>query len=215
MDGVVDVNSKIDFTLLDPRATVQDLEKLVQVAYKNGYYAVCVNPVNVKFVKGYILKNFNNEIKVCSVVGFPLGASTTTVKVFETEEAVEDGADEIDVVINIGKAREGDFSYLKNELKKIRKASKNHILKAIIETSFLDENLIIKLCKICMDTKIDFVKTSTGFGTGGATEENVMLMKKVCAGKIKIKASGGIKTRDQAVKLISLGADRIGTSSVL
>ena len=215
ISGVADVNSKVDFTLLDPRATLSDLEKLCDVAYKNQYYSVCVNPCNVSYVSGYIANNLNSAIKVVSVVGFPLGANTTESKIFELKQAIQNGADEIDVVINIGKVKSGDFVYVKDELTKIRKAMKKHTLKVIIETCYLDENEIIKICKICASTKIDFVKTSTGFGTGGAFPEHVSLMQRVLAGKCKIKASGGVRTREQAVNLINLGADRIGTSHII
>ncbi len=211
----VELNSKIDFTLLDARATKFDIEKLCDIAYKNKYYSVCVNPCNVKYAKGYILKNFVGAVKVCSVIGFPLGANSTEVKCLEAKTALLDGADELDVVINIGKAKEGDFVYVKQELTKIKKLAKKHIVKAIIETCYFDENDIIKLAKVCVQSKVDFVKTSTGFGTGGATENNVSAIKQVVAGKCLIKASGGIRSREQAVNLVNLGADRIGTSHIL
>ncbi len=213
--NAINVCSKIDFTLLDPRATSKDLEKLCDIAYKNEYYAVCVNPANVSFVDGYISKHFNKSLKIVSVVGFPLGASATQIKLTEAKQAIEDGADEIDMVINIGKAKSSDFNYVRNEIEKIRKVAKKKILKVIIETCYFDENEIIKLCKICMAAKVDYVKTSTGFGTGGAKPEIVSLMKKVVGSKCKIKASGGIKTREQAIDFINLGADRIGTSSII
>lgn len=209
------VNGKVDFTLLDARATFADLEKLCDVAYKNQYYSVCVNPCNVEYVSGYISKNLNGELKVASVVGFPLGANTIEAKVFETKQAIQDGADEIDVVVNIGRAKNGDFEYVKNELTKIKKVAKNHVVKAILETCYMDENEIVKLCKVCMRAKVDFVKTSTGFGTGGATPEHILLMKKTVAGKCQVKASGGIRTREQAIELINLGADRLGTSRII
>lgn len=210
----VDVNLLVDFTLLDPRATTQDIEKLCDIAFKNRYYSVCVNPVNVKYAKGYIFKNFENKLKVCCVVGFPLGANSLQTKLFEAKTAIEDGADEIDFVINIGKAKERDFAYIKNEITKVRKISKKHILKVIIETCYFDDNDIVKLCKICENVKVDFVKTSTGFGTGGANEHVIKLMKS-SLNRCKIKASGGIRTREQAVTFINLGAERIGTSHII
>ncbi len=209
------VNSKIDFTLLDARASFSDLEKLCNIAYKNRYYAVCVNPCNISYVKGYIIDNLNNALKVCSVIGFPLGANTTNTKCNEIKEAISDGADELDVVINIGKLKAGDYEYVKNEIMKIRKISKKHILKIIIETCYLDENEIIKVCNICSRCKVDFVKTSTGYGIGGATEKDISIIYKVLAGKCKIKASGGIKDRRKAIDFINLGADRIGTSHII
>ena len=212
---LAEVNKKIDFTLLDARATLADLEKLCDAAYKNQYYSVCVNPCNVEYVSGYIKRNFDDALRVCVVVGFPLGANTAEVKVLETKKAIQDGADEIDVVVNIGRVKNGDFSYVKNELSKIKKTAKNRIVKAIIETCYLDENEIVKVCKACMKSGVDFVKTSTGFGTGGAVPEIVSLIKRTVGDKCMVKASGGIRTREQAIELINLGADRIGTSRVL
>lgn len=212
---IAGVNEKVDFTLLDARATFADVEKLCDVAYKNQYFSVCVNPCNVKYVSGYISKKLQGDLKIAAVVGFPLGANTTECKVFETKQAIADGADEIDVVINIGRAKSGDFDYVKNELAKIKRAAKNHVVKAILETCYLDENEIVKLCKMCVKAKVDFVKTSTGFGTGGATVEHVALMHKTVAGKCKVKASGGIRTRETAAQMINNGADRIGCSRIL
>lgn len=215
MSKELNVNSMVDFTLLDPRAIFADLEKLCDVAYKNQYFSVCVNSSNVEYVSGYISKNFSNELKVVSVVDFPLGASTIDSKIFEAKQAIQSGADEIDVVVNIGRIKSGDFVYVKNELTRIRKAAKKKIVKVIIETCYLDDNEIVKLCKLCMKCKIDYVKTSTGFGTGGAQPEIISLMKKVLNGRCLIKASGGIRLKEQAIDLINLGADRIGTSYII
>lgn len=214
-EQVYDLNSKIDFTLLDPRATASDLERLCDIAYKNKYYSVCVNSVNVSFVKGYIAKNFSNELKVVSVVGFPLGACVIDVKAEEMKQAIQDGADEIDFVINIGKVKESNFEYIKRELSKLRKVSKKIILKCIIEMCYLDENEIIKLCKLCAKYKIDFVQTSTGFGTSGVNEQAVSIIVREFSRNCFVKASGGIRTREQGVKYLNLGAVRIGTSRVL
>ena len=213
--SAINVPSLIDFTLLDPRATSQDLEKLCDIAYKNAYYSICVNPANVPYVSAYIAKHFSKKLKVVSVVGFPLGANSIQQKVLESKEVIESGADEIDVVINIGKAKSGDFVYIKNELEKIRKITKRKILKVILETCYFDHNEIIKLCKICIAAKVDFIKTSTGFGIGGATKEVVSLIKQTIGNKCQIKASGGIKTREQAIDFVNLGANRIGTSSII
>ena len=210
-----EINSMIDFTLLDPRATYDDLEKLCDVAYKNGYYSVCVNPCNVAYVKAYISKNFFDSIKVVSVIGFPLGANASSTKEFETKQAICDGADEIDVVINIGRAKCFDYDYITKELKQIKKISRKHIVKAIIETCYFDDSEIIKLCQCAIKARIDYVKTSTGFGTAGVSSDVIKLMKNTVGNKCKIKASGGIRTRDQAIKLIEMGADRIGTSHVI
>lgn len=209
------LNEIIDFTLLDPRATYSDIEKLCDIAYKNKYYSVCVNPCNVAYAKGYILKHFEGSLRVVSVVGFPLGASSSEVKIAEAKQVLYDGADEIDVVINIGRAKDQDFDYVKKELTKIRKLAKKQIVKAIIETCYFDENEIIKLCKVCVKSGVDYVKTSTGFGTSGADEKTVSLILKTVSGKCYVKASGGIRTREDAMKFYNLGVSRIGTSSII
>ena len=214
-EQVYDLNSKIDFTLLDPRATKKDLEKLCNIAYKNRYYSVCVNPVNVSYVKGYIAKNLQNEIKVVSVVGFPLGANSLPIKLAEAKQAIDDGADEIDFVINIAAVKDGNFDLIKSEFSKMRKIAKGFVLKVIFENCYLTENEIIKLCKLAVKYKIDFVKTSTGFGSGGATENDVKIMIREVAGSVKVKAAGGIRSRESAIAYINMGVDRIGCSRVL
>lgn len=214
-EQVYDLNSKIDFTLLDPRATFSDVEKLCDIAYKNQYYSVCLNPSNIAYAKGYILKNFSDKLKIVSVVGFPLGASSINIKCAEIKEVLDFGADEIDFVINIGKVKECDFNYIKKEITKIRKAAKGVILKCIFETCYLTENEIIKLCKLCIKCGVDYVKTSTGFGTSGANFEIVKLMVNEVSGKCKVKAAGGIRTREDAIKYLNIGASRIGVSRVL
>lgn len=215
MNEIIDLNKMIDFTLLDARATISDIEKLCNIAYKNGYYSVCVNPCFVSYAKSYISQNLNDSLKVVCVVGFPLGANKTSTKLFEVKEAINDGVDEIDVVINISMAKNGSLDYVKNELTKIKKMAKKIPVKAIIETCYFDENEIIKLCKICVKSKIDFIKTSTGFGTAGADVKTVDLINKEVAGKCLIKASGGIRSREQAIELVNYGAKRIGTSRIL
>lgn len=212
---IVNLENLIDFTLLDPRATENDIEKLCDIAYKHSYYSVCVNPCNVSYAKGYINKNLNGKLKVVCVVGFPLGANSTNIKVAEAKEAICNGVDEIDVVINIGYLKQGKFDYIKNELKKLRKITKNIIIKAIIESCYLDKNEIVKISKICMQTKIDFIKTSTGFGTNGAELENIKLIYQTVKGVCKIKASGGIRNREQAIDFVNAGVDRIGTSHII
>ena len=214
-DKLFNLSDYIDFTLLDPRATIFDLEKLCNIAFKNKYYSVCVNPSAVSFVKGYILKNLSNELKVCSVVGFPLGANVVDIKCAEARQAILDGADEIDYVLNIAKLKENDFGYLKNELVRMRKVTKGHVLKCIIETAYLTENEIIKICKLCAKCKIDFVKTSTGFSSGGAKISDVKLMIDAVEGRCLVKASGGIRTREAAIEFLNMGVSRIGTSRVL
>lgn len=212
---IIELESKVDFTLLDSRATENDLEKLCDIAYKHSYYSVCVNPCNVSYVRGYIDKHFNGEIKVVSVVGFPLGANSTEIKVQEAKEVFDKGADEIDFVVNIGMIKQGKFDYLKNEFKKIRKTAKKKIVKAIIETCYLDKNEIVKISKLCAVTKIDYVKTSTGFGTGGATLDDIKLIFDSVKGCCKVKASGGIRSRESAIDFVNAGASRIGTSHII
>ena len=212
---IIELESKVDFTLLDSRATENDLEKLCDIAYKHSYYSVCVNPCNVPYVRGYIDKHFNGEIKVVSVVGFPLGANSTEIKVQEAKEVFDKGADEIDFVVNIGMIKQGKFDYLKNEFKKIRKTAKKKIVKAIIETCYLDKNEIVKISKLCAVTKIDYVKTSTGFGTGGATLDDIKLIFDSVKGCCKVKASGGIRSRESAIDFVNAGASRIGTSHII
>ena len=212
---IIKLEDYIDFSLLDARATNADLEKLCDVAYKKQYHAVCVNSGNVKFVDGYVKSVLNDGLKVSTVVGFPLGAVSVDVKCFEAKQAIHDGADEIGFVINIGKVKSGDFSYVKNEIIKMRKVTKGCLLKVIIETCFLTENELVSLLKICAKNKVDFVETSTGFGTGGVSNVQLRLMLDVLNGRCGVKVSGGVKTREQVIELINLGVCRIGTSKML
>lgn len=210
---ITSVQSVVDYTLLDPRATEKDLADLCNIAIKNKYYGVCVNGYNVEFVKRYISRKAVDNLYVIAVVGFPLGANALNVKIAEAKQVISDGADEIDVVINIGKAKHGDWDYIKNELSRIVRISKGRIVKAIIETCYFDKEEIIKLSKICVKARVDYIKTSTGFGTGGATPEIVSCISNVVLNKCKIKASGGIRTAKQAEDMLRAGASRIGTST--
>ena len=204
-----------DFTLLDPRAVSKDIQTLVNIAVKNQYFAVCVNPVNVLLAKNYVITSTRNDIKVVSVIGFPLGANTLQTKVNEAKQAISDGADELDVVINISKIKENDYGYVKNELSRIVRIAHGRVVKAIIETCYLTRDEIKEVCKVCLKSKVDYIKTSSGYGTGGATVDDVLLIKEVVKDKCLIKASGGIKTKAQAEELIRAGAQRIGTSRIL
>lgn len=208
-------SSKINFSLLDPRATFSDLEKVCDISYKYRYGSVCVNPCNVSYVKGYIAESLNNDIQVCSVVGFPLGANSTNSKLFELKEIMQCGASGLEVVLNIGKVKSGDFEYVKNEIIKLKKCTKKITLKIIIEACYLNENEIVKVCNICAKCKVDIVKTSTGFGSGGVTEQMIVIMQKALYGKCAIEVSGAIKTRNDALKFLNLGADKIATSYVV
>jgi len=205
--------SKIDLTLLKPNARREDIRKVCENAVKYGFYAVCVNPCHVKFVSE-LLKD--TGVKVCTVIGFPLGANTVETKVFEARQAVENGADEIDVVANIGAIKDGDFKYVENEIRKIvaevKKLKPNTIVKVIIETAYLTDEEKVKVCKALIKAGADFVKTSTGFAERGATIEDVKLLKEAGEGKLKVKAAGGIRTLEFAVKLLKAGADRLGAS---
>ena len=212
---VTSVSEMVEFSLLDPRAIDQDVHTLINVAIKNNYYAVCLNPVNIKVARNYIDNVLNASLNVVSVVGFPLGANEIKTKIFEMKKAIKDGADEIDFVVNIGKIKAGDFSYIKDELTKCMRVSKGRIVKAVIETCYLTKEEINQVCKICAKTKVDFIKTSTGYGTQGATVEDVMLIKDCVKGKIGIKASGGIRTREQAEELVRAGATRLGSSRTI
>ena len=205
----------VDFSLLDPRAIEKDIHTLVNVAIKNKYYAICINSSNVLTAKNYIQNTLGTELTIVSVVGFPLGACSLATKVAEAKQALQDGADELDVVINIGKLKDGDFNYVKNELSRIVRVSRGRIVKAIIETCYLNREEIKLACRACEKAKVDFIKTSTGYGTGGATVEDVYFIKECVKGKIAIKASGGIRTREQAEELIRAGATRIGSSRTI
>ena len=203
-------NSKyIDHTLLKAYAKKQDIYYLCEEAKEYDFKSVCVNPDYVSYAKECLS---GSDVLVCTVIGFPLGANTTKVKVFEAVDAINNGADEIDMVINISKAKDGDFDYIYNEIKEIKEAIKEHTLKVIIETCYLTAEEIKEVSLCVKKANANFVKTSTGFGTAGATVENVKLIKEV-VGNFDIKASGGIKTKEDFNRMIDAGATRIGTSN--
>ena len=204
------IQDYIDHTLLKPTAIPSDIEKLCQEAKDYKFQAVCVNGCYTKFAKEQLK---NSQVKLAVVVGFPLGAMSTESKVFEAKDSVANGADEIDMVINLGWLKSGKLELVEREISEIKKAIGKKVLKVIIETCYLTQDEKIKACELAVKAGADFVKTSTGFGEGGATLEDVKLMKKVVGNKAKIKASGGIKNRATALKYISLGVSRIGTSS--
>jgi deoxyribose-phosphate aldolase len=201
----------IDHTVLKPDTTPADLELLTQEAMTHGFRAVCINSSHVAMVCS-MLKGSN--VHVCSVVGFPLGAMHAKAKAFEAETAIEDGAMELDMVLNIGALKSGDFKTAQEEIKGVRQVvGSDRILKVIIEACLLTEKEKMLACKIAMSANADFVKTSTGFSSGGATIEDVRLMKQTVGDTMKVKASGGIKDWDTAAAMIHAGAVRIGTSS--
>lgn len=206
----MELNKYIDHTLLKATATPLQIEELCSEAKEADFYAVCVNSCYVSLAKKE-LKNTN--IKIATVVGFPLGAMSTAAKVAETEFSVSDGADEIDMVLNIGWLKSGKYDLVQQEIAAVKEATGGHILKVILETCYLTDEEKKIACGLALQASADFVKTSTGFGTAGATLADVKLMKSVVGDKLKIKASGGIKDRKTAEEYISAGADRLGTSS--
>lgn len=206
----MEYNKFIDHTNLKQDATREDIKKLCEEAISYDFMSVCVNPDFVKFASDLLL---DSEVKVCTVIGFPLGASTTRTKVFETKDALKNGADEIDMVINVSALKDKNYDLVKNEIASIKKVCKKHILKVILETCLLSNEEIVAVCKLAKEARADFVKTSTGFSKGGATVEAVKLMRETVKDSMGVKASGGIKTHEDLIKMIDAGANRIGTSS--
>lgn len=207
---MIEINRFIDHTILKATASEDDIITLCDEARKYDFFSVCVNSGYVPLAK----KNLTgSNVKVCSVVGFPLGAMSTEAKVFEAKRAVKDGAEEIDMVINLGELKSRNFSKIEDEVADIKKAIGDLVLKVIIETCYLSPQEITLASEIAVKAGADFVKTSTGFGTGGAKMEHIELMKKAVNGSAKIKASGGIKNLDTALSFIEAGVERIGTSS--
>ena len=204
------LNKYIDHTILKATASSSDVQKLCEEAIEHEFYSVCVNGCYVADAK-HLLQG--TDVKVAAVVGFPLGAMTTAAKVFEAKEAVENGASEIDMVINVAKLKDGEFEYVENEIRQIKEAIGDNVLKVIIETCYLTDEEKVKACELSLVAKADFVKTSTGFGTGGATYEDVKLMKSVVGDNAKVKASGGVRDKETAQKYVELGAERLGTNS--
>ena len=204
------LNKYIDHTILKATASSSDVQKLCEEAIEHEFYSVCVNGCYVADAK-HLLQG--TDVKIAAVVGFPLGAMTTAAKIFEAKEAVENGASEIDMVINVAKLKDGEFEYVENEIRQIKEAIGDNILKVIIETCYLTDEEKVKACELSLVAKADFVKTSTGFGTGGATYEDVKLMKSVVGDNAKVKASGGVRDKETAQKYVELGAERLGTSS--
>jgi len=204
----MELNKYIDHTLLKPEASEEQVLKLCDEALEYGFYSVCVNSCHVPLA---VDKLSGSDVKVATVAGFPLGAMSTASKVFEAREAVEAGASEIDMVINVGALKEGRYEYVLHEIAAL--VDMCPCLKVIIETCLLTDEEIVKACELVVQAGADFVKTSTGFSTGGATAEAVSLMRQTVGDKAKIKASGGIRTLADAKKFIELGADRLGCSA--
>ena len=205
------LNNYIDHTLLKATATKEDIIQLCNEAIQYAFFSVCVNSCYVALAKSELK---NSSVKVCSVIGFPLGAMSTKAKIEETKQALIDGADEIDMVLNIGFLKSKDFDAVWKEIEAVKKVMPHNILKVILETCYLEELEIIKASELAIQSGADFIKTSTGFGTNGATVNDVKLMLNVAKDcNTKIKASGGIRDTKTALKYINLGVERIGTSN--
>lgn len=206
-----EILSHVDHTLLSPTATWEEIRKICDDGMRYATASVCIPPSYVKRAKDYV----QDRLSICTVIGFPNGYQKVELKAEETRLAVIDGADEIDMVINLGDLKNGDEKALLDEIVSVRSACKGKILKVIIETCFLTEEEKIKMCKIVSESGADYIKTSTGFGTGGATFEDIQLFAENVAKHVKIKAAGGISSLQDAEKFLSLGADRLGTSRIV
>ena len=204
------ISKYIDHTLLKPQASKADLAKLCTEAIEHDFKAVCVNPCNVAYCAKLLA---SSKVKLASVVGFPLGASIPSIKSAETLMAVEDGANEIDMVINIGALKDKNFDLVEADIKAVVQSAEGNTVKVIIETCLLTNPEKVKACELAKAAGAHFVKTSTGFSTGGATVEDVKLMKKTVGDDLEVKASGGVRSYEDAMAMIEAGATRIGTSS--
>lgn len=208
---MTNLNGLIDHTALKPDTTKEQIIKLCNEAIEYGFASVCVNPCYVKLCSEIL---HNLPIKVCTVIGFPLGATTTAVKVAETVEAINNGATEVDMVINVGLLKSGEFDGVKKDIEAVVQAAKGKsLVKVILETCLLTEDEKILCCNICKEVGADFVKTSTGFSTGGATLEDIRLMRKIVKPSLGVKASGGIRDYETAQAMVDAGASRIGAST--
>lgn len=207
----VNLAKMIDHTILKAETTKEDITKVCEEAKEYGFFSVCVNPTWVEMVSELLE---GSEVKVCTVIGFPLGATTSETKVFETENAIKNGAQEIDMVINIGKLKDGEDKFVEEDIKAVVKAAEGKALvKVIIEASLLSEEEKIRACKLAVKAGADYVKTSTGFSTGGATVEDIRVMREIVGHDIGVKASGGVRDRIAADNMVEAGASRIGASS--
>lgn len=206
-----EILKRLDHTLLKQDATWEQIKKICDEGVEYGVVSVCIPPSFVKRAAEYL----DGRLAVCTVIGFPNGYMTTASKVFETEDAVKNGADEIDMVINIGMVKEGNYGGVLDEIRAVRRACEGKILKVIIETCLLTEEEKIKMCQVVTESGADYIKTSTGFASGGATFEDVKLMRAHVGPQVKVKAAGGISSVEDAETFIQLGADRLGTSRLI
>ena len=201
-------NKMIDHTVLKADTPLETIKRICDEAMEYGF--VCINPCHVAYCADYLK---DSDVNVCTVIGFPLGANTSAVKAFETKDAIANGADEIDMVMNIGALKDKNYDLVRDDVKAVVEAANGTLVKVILETCLLTEDEIKKACELCVEAKADYVKTSTGFSTRGATIEDVRIMKEAVHGKAKVKAAGGVRTPEDMVKIVAAGADRIGTSA--
>lgn len=203
-------NKMIDHTVLKADTPLETVKRICDEAMEYGFASVCINPCHVVYCADYLK---DSDVNVCTVIGFPLGANTSAVKAFETKDAIANGADEIDMVMNIGALKDKNYDLVRDDVKAVVEAANGTLVKVILETCLLTEDEIKKACELCVEAKADYVKTSTGFSTRGATIEDVQIMKAAVQGKAKVKAAGGVRTHEDMVKIVEAGADRIGTSA--
>ena len=201
-------NKMIDHTVLKADTPLETVKRICDEAMEYGFASVCINPCHVAYCADYLK---DSDVNVCTVIGFPLGANTSAVKAFETKDAIANGADEIDMVMNIGALKDKNYDLVRDDVKAVVEAANGTLVKVILETCLLTEDEIKKACELCVEAKA--VKTSTGFSTRGATIEDVRIMKEAVHGKAKVKAAGGVRTPEDMVKIVAAGADRIGTSA--
>ena len=206
----MELNSYIDHTLLKPDATYAQIETVAKEAIAHRFASVCANPIHVKRLAALLA---GTDVRVCTVIGFPLGANVPEVKAFEAEAAIRDGAQELDMVINVGALKSGDLALVKRDIEGVVRAGAGHVVKVIIETSLLTRDEMIKAAECARDAGAAFVKTSTGYFGAGAKAEDVRLLKQTVKGACRVKASGGIKNAEQFREMVDAGADRVGTSS--
>lgn len=203
-------NKMIDHTVLKADTPLETVKRICDEAMEYGFASVCINPCHVAYCADYLK---DSDVNVCTVIGFPLGANTSAVKAFETKDAIANGADEIDMVMNIGALKDKNYDLVRDDVKAVVEAANGTLVKVILETCLLTEDEIKKACELCVEAKADYVKTSTGFSTRGATIEDVRIMKEAVHGKAKVKAAGGVRTPEDMVKIVAAGAYRIGTSA--
>lgn len=206
----MEYNKLIDNTLLKADATKEQIIALCEESKKYDFKSVCINPDFISLAKENLK---GSDVLICTVIGFPLGSMTTKAKAFEAKDAIEEGADEIDMVINISALKDKNYEYVLNDLKAVREATKGHTLKVILECCLLTKEEIVKACELCVEAKVDFVKTSTGFSLWGAKVEDVKLMRETVGPEMGVKAAGGVRTHEEMLEMVKNGATRIGTSS--